>query len=222
MTFDQVARLAGVSRPSMYRRWASKDQLVQEVVRAALPPPAPPLQPTGDIRQDLTAFIAGALTITPALGLAPGAMNLLIRPDLAPYLAVIQTELLAHADQILVGLLESAMRAGQVRADISPKQVGALIGGYVLWTLQHRPLPPSPDSPSPSLTGPDLTGPDLTGPDLTGPGLAGPDSAPPRSAGAGLNGTDLAGPSLGGSGLALDRAVADVVEMLLSGIAAPS
>lgn len=54
MTIDDVARDAGVTRPTVYRRWASKKQLVAAAVGGLSSSDAPP--PTGDVRADLFAI----------------------------------------------------------------------------------------------------------------------------------------------------------------------
>lgn len=51
MTIDDVARDAGVSRPTVYRRWATKEALVIASVAGLIK--TTDHEPTGDVRQDL-------------------------------------------------------------------------------------------------------------------------------------------------------------------------
>ncbi|MFL4473149.1 TetR/AcrR family transcriptional regulator [Paeniglutamicibacter sp. MACA_103] len=51
MTIDDVARDAGVTRPTVYRRWASKDALAVAAIETMIT--VTEHEPTGDTRQDL-------------------------------------------------------------------------------------------------------------------------------------------------------------------------
>lgn len=56
-TVVAVARRAGVGAPTIYRRWASKEALIEDAAFAhARPAPLP--QPSGDLRADLRAWVA--------------------------------------------------------------------------------------------------------------------------------------------------------------------
>jgi AcrR family transcriptional regulator len=61
-TFDTVATRAQTSKPVLYRRWNTREDLLRATVRrrgAADPPPAPD---TGSLRGDLLALLRGANT----------------------------------------------------------------------------------------------------------------------------------------------------------------
>lgn len=56
-TVIAIARRAGVGAPTIYRRWATKESLVEEAAFGhAHPTPLP--APTGDLRADLRAWVA--------------------------------------------------------------------------------------------------------------------------------------------------------------------
>jgi len=58
-SIQAIARRAGVSVPTIYRRWANKAELIEEAVF-----PAPFIEPTetsGDIRRDLAAYCKGII-----------------------------------------------------------------------------------------------------------------------------------------------------------------
>jgi AcrR family transcriptional regulator len=56
-TVVAIARRAGVGAPTIYRRWASKEALVEDAAFAhARPAPLP--EPSGDLRDDLRAWVA--------------------------------------------------------------------------------------------------------------------------------------------------------------------
>ena len=56
-TVVAIARRAGVGAPTIYRRWASKEALVEDAAFAH-PHPAPLPAATGDLRADLHAWVA--------------------------------------------------------------------------------------------------------------------------------------------------------------------
>jgi AcrR family transcriptional regulator len=55
LAIDAVARRAGVGRPTIYRRWPSKAELVHEAVFGDAA--AAGFSPTGDLRSDLAAWV---------------------------------------------------------------------------------------------------------------------------------------------------------------------
>jgi AcrR family transcriptional regulator len=52
-----IARRAGVGAPTIYRRWSTKEALVEDAAFGH-PQPAPVPEPTGDLRTDLRAWVA--------------------------------------------------------------------------------------------------------------------------------------------------------------------
>jgi AcrR family transcriptional regulator len=56
-TVVAVARLAGVGAPTIYRRWASKEALVEDAAFGH-PQPAPLPTPTGELQADLHAWVS--------------------------------------------------------------------------------------------------------------------------------------------------------------------
>jgi AcrR family transcriptional regulator len=55
LTMEGVAARAGVGKASLYRRWATKDQLVIDAL--SVHPDRPVFSPTGDIRRDISAYL---------------------------------------------------------------------------------------------------------------------------------------------------------------------
>jgi AcrR family transcriptional regulator len=56
-TIDAVAHRAGTSRPVVYRRWATKQQLLLAAIRRQGQLARPPLPDTGSLRQDVIAML---------------------------------------------------------------------------------------------------------------------------------------------------------------------
>jgi AcrR family transcriptional regulator len=59
MSMEAVARRAGVGKAAIYRRWPSKDVMVQQIV-AGLAWNAVPVPDTGTLRDDVTSYVAHA------------------------------------------------------------------------------------------------------------------------------------------------------------------
>jgi hypothetical protein len=56
LTMDRVASAAGTSKTVLYRRWATKEDMIADALRHRLPPPGDiPL--TGDLRTDVHALL---------------------------------------------------------------------------------------------------------------------------------------------------------------------
>ena len=58
LTIEGVASEAGVGRPTIYRRWASREALVLDAAATLVPQPDVP--DTGSVRDDLIALMHGA------------------------------------------------------------------------------------------------------------------------------------------------------------------
>lgn len=56
LSIEAVARVAGVSRPAIYRRWKSKAQMVSEVVLSEVPRSLVEIPHTDDVVADLTIW----------------------------------------------------------------------------------------------------------------------------------------------------------------------
>lgn len=74
-TVQAVAERSGAHASALYRRWPSRLELIEDAVLGGLPPST--MRPTGDLRQDLRAFVGSYLAVfrTPALQAAiPGLL----------------------------------------------------------------------------------------------------------------------------------------------------
>lgn len=54
-TISAIARTAGVNTPAIYRRWSSREALIEEAVHGPGGHPLP--RSTGDLRVDLTTWV---------------------------------------------------------------------------------------------------------------------------------------------------------------------
>ena len=117
LSIEQVAKRAQVYRPTIYRRWPSKQHLVTDVLANALG--VTPIPDTGDLRADL---LAGIGTVVEGLT-APGLDHVLI-----PFVADLRadpelrerflTEVFHARRATTEATLRAAIARGEVRADI--------------------------------------------------------------------------------------------------------
>jgi AcrR family transcriptional regulator len=57
MSMEAVARRAGVGKAALYRRWSSKQEMLSELIRAAVEDTLPPTPATGALRTDLRELL---------------------------------------------------------------------------------------------------------------------------------------------------------------------
>ncbi|GAA1714799.1 TetR/AcrR family transcriptional regulator [Fodinicola feengrottensis] len=115
MTMEGVAVRAGTAKSSLYRRWATLEDLVITAVNEWLPNP-PPLAETGDLRADLvTAMTRMADTLAGPIGRAIGSIlgDLRKSPSLQ---AAAREKVIEPRQRGLRAIFESAAARGEIRA----------------------------------------------------------------------------------------------------------
>jgi AcrR family transcriptional regulator len=144
LTIEAVAVRAGVGKPSIYRRWPTKLELVVAAVEQA----APPLEPkrSDDPRRDLEQLIE---TLVRDMTASPIAYALLAvaadpqgHPELIDRLA---DSYIAPRQAAAVTLIQHAIDSGALAASVDPDLlVEELIGPAVFrWLRTGRPIPES-------------------------------------------------------------------------------
>lgn len=136
-TLALIADRAGVSVPTIYRRWQHKHELIEEAVLHLDTFELP--EPTGDLEADLGTWVRLFLTVAmePAARAAvPGLMSAYSRnPDDYRRLMT-RGELPVRA--AIAAMLERAKAAGQAASDCDPDAVFELIrGATFLRALTH-------------------------------------------------------------------------------------
>ncbi len=135
LTIDAVARHAGVGRPTIYRRWASKAELVHEAVFAEVGGVG--FSSSGDLRHDLRNWLSiTADLFTDPVGLAAitGLLGeLREHPDLRDAL---RAGLEQSSREQLHAMMQTAAERGEIRGDIDPEALFDVLAGAVLfWAL---------------------------------------------------------------------------------------
>lgn len=115
LSIERIAERAGTGKSAIYRRWATKIDLVAATLAHAFPPPGP-VESTGDLRTDLLDFhrrMAEALGGTLGAALRANVGQHREHPELA---AALQDQILAPRHRLLGELLAAGVQRGEVRA----------------------------------------------------------------------------------------------------------
>jgi AcrR family transcriptional regulator len=141
LSIDRVAEQAGVAKTTLYRRWASKAELVVALI-ASLREDVP-FEPTDDPRRDLTGLvtaIATNLTATPTTLIADLAAAAAREPRVGESVRA----LWAHRHRAVTAVVANAQEAGLVLGHVSPAVlVDQLVGPlYYRLLVTGEPLTP--------------------------------------------------------------------------------
>ncbi|ADU00339.1 MULTISPECIES: TetR/AcrR family transcriptional regulator [Mycolicibacterium] len=137
LSLDAVAARAGTSKPAIYRRWRGKAHLVHEAVFPLGADTAIPGSGSleADVRE-MTRRTLAVLSTPAALAALPGLVGEMASDP------TLHTALLERFGDILVrGLtefLESAVRRGDVRPDVTASELAEAVAGMTLLALLTR------------------------------------------------------------------------------------
>lgn len=122
LTFDRVAARAGVHRATLYRRWASREQLVAEALLEQAGRDIP-LPDTGTLRGDLRGLAhAVAATITSPQG--EGVLRTLVsEAGRAPDITAAGRTFWGRRFAAAAVLVRRGVERGEVRPDVDPQVV---------------------------------------------------------------------------------------------------
>lgn len=129
MTVDALAARAGVSKPTIYRRWpGGKSEIIVDAIRAKRTEGGT-LPDTGTLRGDLMAYIHGA-----SAGFDPHvAAGLIMQLQASPELeALFREEVVCDEQERFESLLQRAAERGEVTGEVTP--LFADIPGSMIFT----------------------------------------------------------------------------------------
>lgn len=141
LTVEAVASRAGVGRPTVYRRWPTKEDLAVHALIHSVPPLTAP--DTGDAVGDLCELAVGFVT---ELSNSPlGSVVLGVhaecgrRPELGNPL---REHYLQPRDAVITDLVERGRREGAIRPDIPADTVRDLVFGPLIyrWLITGEPV----------------------------------------------------------------------------------
>ncbi|WP_405139072.1 TetR/AcrR family transcriptional regulator [Nocardia sp. NBC_01388] len=145
LSMEAVARRAGVSKPTLYRRWPGKEQLVLSLV-AEVAVDAADTPDTGSLRGDIRAFLeaaAAGLTHPLASRIIP---DLLAQAMRTPALAVaLQTGVGEGRRVKVVALLERAIDRGELPAEVNLELALDFLLAPLFWRALRGGDPTTPE-----------------------------------------------------------------------------
>jgi len=125
-TFDTIAQQAGVARSTLYRNWASRDELLYEAIEEQAPFPATsPGDPASARLESALAEIAMALSTTSWGSILPAA---LAATDASPALAEGYQRFMAGLRATFTTIIADGKKTGELPASLNDEEfIDALI-----------------------------------------------------------------------------------------------
>lgn len=142
-TMEAVARRAGASKATLYRRWPTTGALLIDAMDATFRPfPVPDTGRVGsDVAEILTAFVS-LLEHTPFPRLLAAFIDAAERD---PALAQLHTDLTNRRREPLLAVLQRGRERGELPADTDPELTADLLTSPFFYRrfVAHRPIPPT-------------------------------------------------------------------------------
>ena len=137
LSIEAIAARAGVGKPTIYRRWPSKAELVLDAVDRLAPPF--PTADTGDPLTDLRQIVPELLV---RLTSSPVARATLALAGDAEMLGRLGERYLRPRRQVTADILHRAIAAGDLRADIDVEMaIDMMVGASVYrWLVTAQPV----------------------------------------------------------------------------------
>jgi AcrR family transcriptional regulator len=136
VTIDAIAREAGVSRPTVYRRWPSKAHVVFEAAFGQ-PADAALVENSGDFGTDLLMFVRGVLRFWREPVVEAAALGILGDRNRDPDLHIRTQQLLDERTLAEFGsLVRSGAEQGVVRADVDVDMLYQVLIGTAFYAAQ--------------------------------------------------------------------------------------
>lgn len=136
LSIDSIAREAGVSRPTVYRRWPSKTHVVFDAVFDSADG-GDLLTGSGEFQADLHQFVRGVFQFWREPVVANATMGILADRHRDPALVIRTQQLLDFQTRTnFAALVQSGVDQGLVRADLDVEMIYDLLIGTVFYTVQ--------------------------------------------------------------------------------------
>lgn len=121
LSLDEVASRTGKAKTTLYRRWATKEELVIAAIRdAGRPPESDELPDSGSLRSDLLAVIDSAWFGGPERRISIFSGLSTVSRTSEKVADVVRTEVTRPYVEIYRRLLERALERGDIPADRAP------------------------------------------------------------------------------------------------------
>lgn len=130
MTMAEVAVVAGVGKPAIYRRYGDKAELVDAVIRSQ--PASPEVPDHGDTRRELAEAVEAGLPPDGAGYLRMVAGLVAVEEHHPELIESLRASVLAPRRAVVIALLERGVGRGDLRADLDPVAALDFIAGSYL------------------------------------------------------------------------------------------
>ncbi|OUL33780.1 TetR family transcriptional regulator [Nostoc sp. T09] len=142
MSIDAIAARAGVGKPTIYRRYASKEELVADAIESVRQDVVIPN--TGKFWDDIDELIKNAAQITLSpLGRKTVAMIINSASNNSQFAQIYWTKYLQPRRQAFAVVLERAKARNEIQADLDPGLVFDTMSAIMLYALIFQPIPES-------------------------------------------------------------------------------
>ncbi|MUL80346.1 MULTISPECIES: TetR/AcrR family transcriptional regulator [unclassified Mycolicibacterium] len=139
LSIEAIAREAGVSRPTIYRRWPSKAHLAFDAAFGQ-PPDYELLSISGDFETDLRAFAFAVLTFWREPVVEAASLGILAERRRDPELHIRTQQLLDERTRgAFRVLVDSGVQQGRVRTDVDVDMVYQALIGTAFYTAHMEP-----------------------------------------------------------------------------------
>ena len=134
-TIEAVAARAGVGRPTIYRRWATREAMVIAALEGAFDAANPAAPDSGDVRADLVALLGNTIDLLATTAIGAVIRALLPEVDRSPALGGAVGAFERRRRALLLAILSRAQAEGRLRATLTPALAVDLALGPVYFRL---------------------------------------------------------------------------------------
>ncbi|OUL22864.1 TetR family transcriptional regulator [Nostoc sp. RF31YmG] len=139
MSIDAIAARAGVGKPTIYRRYSSKEELVADAIESVRQDVVIPN--TGKLWDDIDELIKNAAQITLSpLGRKTVAMIINSASNNSQFAQIYWTKYLQPRRQAFAVVLERAKARNEIQADLDPGLVFDTMSAIMLYALIFQPI----------------------------------------------------------------------------------
>ena len=140
LTMDAIARRAGASKATLYRRWSSRAALLVDAMSQAFEPGPVPL--TGHLRADLIALVRGGEVLMESQPFARLMAAVIDAGERDASLATLHDELTGRRRAPFLRIFEEARRRGEIAPDLDLELATDMLVGPIFYRrfVSHRHL----------------------------------------------------------------------------------
>jgi AcrR family transcriptional regulator len=141
-TMEAVARRAGASKATLYRRWPSVGALLVDAMDATFQPF--PVPDTGQVDSDVAQLLAAFVTLLEHTRFPRLLAAFIDAAERDPMLAALHADLTRRRREPLLIVLGRGRDRGQLPADLDLEVATDLLAGPFFYRrfIAHRPIPP--------------------------------------------------------------------------------